>query len=156
MKKIKTLKILSLITLLAGSSYSLQGCMPANAMSQQYQQDKEILEQYRKNWLKRKQMQFYIKQLAVELREVKKAIQEINNQLAKQKEINEDFASKIYTLNKQVKKLEVRLNSLEENNKQTMEELKQLKKEIKKLLNETKDLKKKEQEQEKTKMEATK
>ena len=135
---------LVVIGLTALGCFELTACMPAppsTAYADSYQRDAKILEQYRKNWYMEKQEQqerFYLKQIILQLKELKTAIKEINKQLEKQKEINTDFASRIYALEREVSTLKTKINSININSlgiNQIKNEIKTIKEEISRLFN---------------------
>ena len=126
----------------AGTAF-LPSCMPApqTGYAGSYQRDAKVLEEYRQNWYQQKQEQFYLKQVIVQVKAIRKAIAEINKQIEKEKAINEDLASKIYTLEWKVKKLEEEINNFKTSFGNVKQEIELLKKEVNQLNEELKTLK---------------
>jgi len=116
-------------------------CAPLNTQQtyyQRYKVDEEKILLAKEKWKAERQLSFYIKQVALQVKDLKKAIEELNRQLAKQNEINQEFASDIYALKIKVEKIESELNKIK-----SYPQVEKISDEVKKIKKETKELKSK-------------
>jgi phage shock protein A len=117
----------------------LFSCAPLNTQQtyyQRYKVDEEKILLAKEKWKAERQLSFYIKQVALQVKDLKKAIEELNRQLIKQNEINENFATDIYVLKRKIAKIERELNAIK-----GYSQVKKVYKEVKELRRETKKLK---------------
>jgi septal ring factor EnvC (AmiA/AmiB activator) len=116
----------------------LFSCAPHSQQTyyQRYKVDEGKILLAKEKWKAERQLRFYIKQVALQVKDLKKAIEELNRQLIKQNEINENFATDIYVLKRKIAKIERELNAIK-----GYSQVKKVYKEVKELRRETKKLK---------------